>query len=93
MVLHYLQCGCNPPVIPNLQRLYPVSFNNFCYTIIIVLLYFFIDFINLQNKFSNQTDIRSLTLNERMDYPPSNNTQSVGKIFIGFLKYFSEEFE
>lgn len=68
MVLHYLQCGCNPPVIPNLQRLYP-------------------------NKFSNQTDIRSLTLNERMDYPPSNNSQSVGKIFIGFLKYFSEEFD
>lgn len=27
MVIHYLQCGCNPPVLPCLQRMMPNVFN------------------------------------------------------------------
>jgi len=28
MVIHYLQCGANPPVLPSLQLLYPTRFNS-----------------------------------------------------------------
>jgi poly(A) RNA polymerase GLD2 len=28
MVIHYLQCGTNPPVLPSLQQLYPNRFSD-----------------------------------------------------------------
>ncbi|KAL5961158.1 Poly A RNA polymerase GLD2 [Taenia solium] len=30
MVIQYLQCGCSPPVLPNLQSLYPLTFDGEC---------------------------------------------------------------
>uniref|UniRef100_A0A0R3VW86 PAP-associated domain-containing protein n=1 Tax=Taenia asiatica TaxID=60517 RepID=A0A0R3VW86_TAEAS len=30
MVIQYLQCGCSPPVLPNLQSLFPLNFDGEC---------------------------------------------------------------
>ncbi|XP_014681435.1 PREDICTED: poly(A) RNA polymerase GLD2-like isoform X2 [Priapulus caudatus] len=67
MIIHYLQYGCVPPVLPCLQKLYP-------------------------SKFSPDSDVRSLVLNEDAPQWHSKNRESVGALFAGFLEYYSNKF-
>ncbi|XP_060579643.1 poly(A) RNA polymerase GLD2-A-like [Ruditapes philippinarum] len=66
MVLHYLQYGCNPPVLESIQKLYP-------------------------DLFDYGDDIRNLKMNVRIKFK-SKNSQSLGDLFLGMLKYYSVEF-
>ncbi|GAB1606593.1 poly(A) RNA polymerase GLD2-like [Argonauta hians] len=68
MVIHYLQYGCSPPVLPVLQKLYP-------------------DVFSLKNDFSN------LRLDEDLPVFESKNTQNLGELYLGFLKYYATEFD
>ena len=68
MVIHYMQCGCNPPVIPSLQVKYP-------------------------HKFDVNTDIRLLTLNEKLPPYKSPNQDSLGELFVGFMDYYANTFD
>lgn len=68
MIIHFLQCGCSPPVLISLQQEYP-------------------------EKFDKAKDIRLLSLNESLPPYTSRNTESVGELFIGFLRYYAHEFD
>ena len=65
MVIHFLQCGVSPPVLPCLQKLHPRIFHP-------------------------ESDIFSLPYS--LPSPPftSNNTESLGKLFVGFFKYYTD---
>ncbi|RWS10454.1 Poly(A) RNA polymerase gld-2-like protein, partial [Dinothrombium tinctorium] len=67
MVIHYLQYGCEPPVLPCLHKLIP-------------------------DQFVPDSDITSLNLFVKLPYYKSENTESVGQLFVGFLNYFSFKF-
>jgi len=62
MVIHYLQAGVTPPVLPCLQKTQPGVFN--CVS----------DIFNL--PYTAQP-------------LPSNNTDPLGKLFVGFFKYYT----
>ncbi|XP_053405452.1 poly(A) RNA polymerase GLD2-like isoform X2 [Mercenaria mercenaria] len=66
MVLHYLQYGCNPPVLESIQKLYP-------------------------DLFDYGDDIRNLKMNVKIQFK-SKNSQSLGDLFLGMLKYYTTEF-
>ncbi|KAK2193559.1 hypothetical protein NP493_10g07028 [Ridgeia piscesae] len=68
MIIHFLQCGCSPPVLTSLQQEYP-------------------------ERFDKSKDIRLLSLNEPLPPYSSRNTESVGELFIGFLRYYAHEFD
>lgn len=65
LVIHYLQFGCNPPVLQSVQKLRPDLFNG--------------------------DDIRNLRMTESIDFE-SENTDSLGDLFLGFLRYYAEQF-
>ena len=64
MVIHYLQCGVSPPVLPCLQKSHPRIFNP-------------------------ESDIFSLPYSLPSPAYTSNNTESLGKLFVGFFKYYT----
>ena len=64
MVIHYLQCGVSPPVLPCLQKSHPRIFNP-------------------------ESDIFSLPYSLPSPTYTSNNTESLGELFVGFFKYFT----
>ncbi|XP_041370368.1 poly(A) RNA polymerase GLD2-like [Gigantopelta aegis] len=68
MLIHYLQDGCKPPVLPCLQKVYPGHFNP-------------------------NTDIRDLKLSAPLSMQKMNNSESMGDLFLGFLKYYTHEFD
>ncbi|XP_074663084.1 poly(A) RNA polymerase gld-2 homolog A-like [Tubulanus polymorphus] len=68
LLIHYLQCGAEPPVMPSLQKLAP-------------------------SKFNCDTDIRTLTLSDALPNYNCTNNASLGELFLGFLKYYSETFD
>ena len=65
MVIHYLQCGVSPPVLPCLQKSQPRLFNP-------------------------ESDIFSLPYSLPSPQFTSNNTESLGKLFVGFFKYYTD---
>ncbi|KAL4227928.1 zinc finger protein [Mactra antiquata] len=67
MMIHYLQYGCNPPVLDSIQKLYP-------------------------DLFDYGDDIRNLKMNVKIEFK-SKNSQSLGDLFLGFLEYYSQEFD
>ncbi|KAG7171314.1 Poly(A) RNA polymerase gld-2 A-like [Homarus americanus] len=67
MVIHYLQHGMEPPVLPCLQKTFP-------------------------EKFRAATPITSIPVTEKMPTFTSNNHDSLGKLFHGFLDYFANRF-
>ncbi|XP_020813312.1 poly(A) RNA polymerase gld-2 homolog A [Drosophila serrata] len=66
MVIHYLQAGASPPVLPCLHKMYPEKFG--------LLL---------------PSDFGYVDMNEVMGPYPSDNTQSLGDLLVGFLHYYS----
>ena len=64
MVIHYLQCGVSPPVLPCLQKSHPRIFNP-------------------------ESDIFSLPYSLPSPAYTSNNNESLGKLFVGFFKYYT----
>ncbi|XP_048253385.1 poly(A) RNA polymerase gld-2 homolog A-like [Haliotis rufescens] len=67
MLIHYLQVGCNPPVLPCLQTQFPKTFQP-------------------------DADIRELKLNEKLPLTETQNKDSLGDLFLGFLEYYSFKF-
>lgn len=67
MVIHYLQQGAEPPVLPCLQKAFP-------------------------DKFRAHDHINSIPITEKMPTFTSNNHDSLGKLFHGFLDYFANKF-
>ncbi|XP_015912364.2 poly(A) RNA polymerase GLD2 [Parasteatoda tepidariorum] len=67
MLIHYLQYGCNPPVLPSLQILQP-------------------------DKYSPNSDVSLLELDEILPNFKSENTENLGQLFVGFLHYYSKSF-
>lgn len=65
MLIHYLQHGCNPPVVGSIQKLRPDLFEG--------------------------DDIRDLRMTEKIDFE-SENTESLGDLFLGFLEYYATKF-
>lgn len=65
MVIHYLQCGVKPPVIPCLHGLYPQRFNS-------------------------HQDIPGIDITEELPPFHSDNTQSLGELFLGLLRYYAQ---
>ncbi|OON17070.1 PAP/25A associated domain protein, partial [Opisthorchis viverrini] len=70
MLIHYLQAGCTPPILPNLQAKYPKVFNY----------------------------ARPLCeLDMRLELPwgelRSNNPASLAELFVGFIQYYTNEFD
>ena len=63
MVIHYLQAGVSPPVLPCLQKVHPDVFN--C-----------------------ESDIFSLPY--RAFPHTSHNSEPLGKLFVGFFKYYTD---
>ena len=47
----------------------------------------------LQDKYAADCDIRNLTLVGKAPEVKSTNQQTVGELFVGFLRYYSEVFE
>lgn len=68
MVIHYLQYGCQPPVLPCLQELQP-------------------------EKYQPHSDVRKLKLFEDLSDFISENDKNIGELFIGFLKYFANDYD
>lgn len=67
MVIHYLQYGCKPAVLPSLQKLYP-------------------------DIFHSDSDIRALRFDHQLKYK-SKNDQTMGDLFLGFLEYYTNNFD
>ncbi|XP_064084448.1 poly(A) RNA polymerase gld-2-like isoform X1 [Macrobrachium nipponense] len=67
MVIHYLQHGVQPPVLPCLQKSFP-------------------------DKFHDNAPIMSIPITERMPTFTSNNHDTLGQLFHGFLNYFANTF-
>nr|XP_027207800.1 poly(A) RNA polymerase gld-2 homolog B-like [Penaeus vannamei] len=67
MVIHYLQHGTEPPLLPCLQRAFG-------------------------EKFRPNAHILSIPVTEKMPTFTSNNHDSLGKLFHGFLDYFANTF-
>lgn len=47
--------------------------------------YFLVNILNVQRI----NDIDTINMNEKLDPYQSDNTQTLGELFIGFLEYFS----
>ena len=67
MLIHFLQCGCSPPVLPNLLKMMP-------------------------NVFHDRSNIESLKEDQTLPDFKSANKQSLGKLLVGFFRYYSQEF-
>lgn len=64
MVIHFLQCGVKPAVLPCLHKMHP-------------------------EKFHPARDIIQIDMIEDIPSYKSENHQSLGDLFIGFLHYYS----
>jgi poly(A) RNA polymerase GLD2 len=67
MVIHYLQAGVRPAILPALQQVYP-------------------------DKFSVPKDLTAVKLEETALFERVENRMSLGKLFIGFLDYYANQF-
>uniref|UniRef100_A0A336KST5 CSON013906 protein n=1 Tax=Culicoides sonorensis TaxID=179676 RepID=A0A336KST5_CULSO len=65
MVIHFLQCGTVPAVLPCLQKLFP-------------------------DTFSANRDFTQINMNETFELEKSQNTETLGELFINFLAYYSK---
>ncbi|EDW43146.1 poly(A) RNA polymerase gld-2 homolog A [Drosophila sechellia] len=66
MVIHFLQVGASPPVLPCLHNLYPDKFG-----------------------LLQPNDFGYVDMNEVMAPYQSDNSQSLGDLLLGFLRYYS----
>lgn len=64
MVIHFLQYGVSPNILPCLHERYPEKFQ-YCH------------------------DISNIDMVEEMEPIRSDNTQSLGEIFVEFLNYYT----
>lgn len=103
MVIHYLQFGVQPAILPCLHALYPDKFN-----VSPAFLFFFFSFYLFFNiwvdairrilylslftsiKWSLQkiNDIETYNINDKMEPYHSDNKQTLGELFFGFLEYY-----
>ncbi|CAL4066339.1 unnamed protein product, partial [Meganyctiphanes norvegica] len=67
MVIHFLQAGMDPPVLPCLQKSFP-------------------------DKFRARSHITSIPVGERLPEFTSNNKDTLGELFLGFLNYYANQF-
>ncbi|KAF0300590.1 Poly(A) RNA polymerase GLD2 [Amphibalanus amphitrite] len=67
MVIHFLQCGVYPSVLPNLQRM-------------------------CRAKFRPGQPIRAIPKDDYVTNFVSQNSDSLGSLFLGFLRYYAYEF-
>ncbi|XP_049792131.1 poly(A) RNA polymerase gld-2 homolog A-like isoform X2 [Schistocerca nitens] len=65
MVIHFLQCGVAPSVLPCLHEIY-------------------------QGKFSPHSDIHRINIHEELRPFHSDNVQTLGELFVEFLRYYVE---
>lgn len=85
MTIHFLQYAVAPAVLPCLHTMYPLKFQvsgrkNFH------------RFHHLKvnvNLFQTVHDINMIDMNEDMEPYYSENTQSLGELFLKFLEYYS----
>lgn len=111
MVIHYLQCGVQPVVLPCLHDLYPkkfavswLEFRDFCCSVTRLLWVGkgfraqcvwiwakLVIVVNLNLFYFEQqiNDIDTINMNEKLDAFTSENNQTLGELFVGFLEYFS----
>jgi len=47
----------------------------------------------LQHRFDATQDVRALTLNKQLAPYSSPNHDSLGQLFVGFLRYFARDFK
>jgi hypothetical protein len=47
----------------------------------------------VQDKFTADADVNSIRLGEQLPPYQSANTQSIGELFAGFLKYYAHDFK
>lgn len=64
MVIHFLQYGVSPPVLPCLHAMYP-------------------------DKFVRMSEISTLDLTETVESYKSDNTSTLGELFVQFLEYYA----
>ncbi|XP_055326972.1 poly(A) RNA polymerase gld-2 homolog B-like isoform X2 [Sitodiplosis mosellana] len=63
MVIHYLQCGVQPAILPCLHAIYP-------------------------DKFNKINGIETINMNDKIEPYHSDNKQTLGELFFGFLEYY-----
>lgn len=84
MVIHYLQCGVQPAILPCLHELYPEKFN---------VSFDLLQFLPISNSFLGASfqkinGIESINMNDKIDPYHSGNKQTLGELFYGFLDYY-----
>lgn len=101
MVIHYLQCGAQPAVLPCLHAMYPdkfqvscvlhwmdVGFNQGALLSDWILLSAF-DLRKPLPPFQKINDIDTIDINEKLEPYHSDNNQTIGELFLGFLDYYN----
>ncbi|CAI5439427.1 unnamed protein product [Caenorhabditis angaria] len=100
MVIHYLQCGTNPVVLPNLQKLYPNRFSN---KIDVRTLNVTMTLENVgtgsggNSTTSTTTSATASNSNGNsspMEIPAvAEDNTTLGELLIGFLDYYANQFD
>lgn len=88
MVIHFLQFGVSPPILPCLHAMHPDLFavsvlkrqKRTIETKFIDPLFFFYS--------QRMSDISSLDMTQEMEPYENGNTQSLGELFLQFLEYY-----
>lgn len=78
MVLHFLQCASDPPILPNLQKLYP-DFFDYNRSVDDMKLFEELPFSLPGNKQFNL---------HITDLEVPKNTKTIGELLIGFFAYY-----
>lgn len=88
MVIHYLQCGVQPAILPCLHAMYPDKFKvniRFSFKSFQTNKYFTEWF---QFSWQKINDIDTINMNEKIEPYKSDNHQTLGELFHGFLEYY-----
>lgn len=84
MTIHFLQYAVTPAVLPCLHSLYPLKFQ---VPIILTISGRILNLVTFYNKTVH--DINMIDMNEDLEPFYSENTQSLGELFLKFLEYYS----
>lgn len=88
MVIHFLQCAVQPPLLPCLHAMYPEKFQ----VRHLSQIYRIFKLLILRNdSFFPQkvNDINSIDMNEDIEPYKTDNKQTLGELFLQFLEYYS----
>lgn len=86
MVIHFLQYGVSPPILPCLHAMYPDKFLVWCPWCDERLWIVLITYLFLLQRMS---DISTLDLTETVEPYKNDNSASLGELFVQFLEYYA----